>query len=169
MVFSNLVFLFAFLPAVILTYFILPKQGKNLLLLLASLVFYAWGEPKYIFLMIISIMMNYSFGLLINFVKRQTKWKNISLTLAIIGNLAILGFYKYGNFLIDNLNTLFAWDISNDPIPLPIGISFFTFQAMSYVIDVYREDVKVQKNFWNLALYISLFPQLVAGPIVRYN
>lgn len=169
MVFSNLVFLFAFLPIVITTYYLVPKQLKNLLLLVASLLFYAWGEPKYIFLMIVSIIMNYIFGIAIHRYEKNLRLKKITLTIAIICNIALLGFYKYSNFLIDNLNLLFGWNISNDPIPLPIGISFFTFQAMSYVIDVYRNDAKVQKKLWDLALYISLFPQLVAGPIVRYN
>ncbi|WP_010095151.1 MBOAT family O-acyltransferase [Ornithinibacillus scapharcae] len=169
MVFSSLVFLFAFLPAVLLVYYIVPRGLKNVLLLLASLFFYAWGEPKYVFLMIFSIFINYIFGLLIQALREKHSSKKIVLVLSILVNLAILGFYKYSGFLIENINALFNLSISFEPLPLPIGISFFTFQAMSYVIDVYRNDAKVQKNVWDLALYIALFPQLVAGPIVRYN
>lgn len=169
MVFSNLVFLFAFLPIVLISYYFVPNKIKNIILLLASLFFYAWGEPKYIFLMIVSIIINYIFGILIHYMKYNIQLKQLLLTLSIICNISLLGFYKYGNFLIENINLIFNLNISNNPIPLPIGISFFTFQAMSYVIDVYRNDAKVQKNLFNLALYISLFPQLVAGPIVRYN
>ncbi|WP_085991038.1 MBOAT family O-acyltransferase [Oceanobacillus senegalensis] len=169
MVFSSLVFLFVYLPIILLAYFIAPKALKNFILLLASLFFYAWGEPMYIFLMFVSIILNYIFGLLISKYEGDTSKRKWILTLSIIGNLAILGYYKYTPFLIDNLNRLFDLGLANKELPLPIGISFFTFQAMSYVIDVYRNDAKVQKNLFNLALYISLFPQLVAGPIVRYN
>ncbi|WP_404322674.1 MBOAT family protein [Cytobacillus firmus] len=168
MVFSNLVFLFAFLPIVLLTYFIAPRQLKNTILLIASLIFYAWGEPTYIFLMLISILLNYLFGLAINSSKTKSH-KKVLLSLSIIGNLAILGYYKYANFFVENINQIFKLNIEIEPIPLPIGISFFTFQAMSYVIDVYRKDASVQKNLFDLALYIALFPQLVAGPIVRYR
>lgn len=169
MVFSNLVFLFVFLPIVLVLYFLSPKWLKNVILLLASLFFYAWGEPKYVFLMLFSIVMNYIFGLLVHSFAEKSTLKKGVLALSILGNLAILGFYKYSGFLVDNLNALFNLNIVMEPLPLPIGISFFTFQAMSYVIDVYRNDAKVQKNVFDLALYISLFPQLVAGPIVRYN
>lgn len=169
MVFSNLVFLFLFLPIVLLTYFLSPRVLKNFILLIFSLFFYAWGEPKYVFLMLFSILINYIFGLLVAKNKNSLKVSRVYLTLAIIVNLLILGYYKYYGFLIDNINALFDLSITITPLPLPIGISFFTFQAMSYVIDVYRNDAKVQKNIFDLALYISLFPQLVAGPIVRYN
>ena len=169
MVFSNLVFLFLFLPIVLLTYFLSPKPLKNLILLIFSLIFYAWGEPKYVLLMLFSIFINYIFGLLVAKSNSSLKTKRFYLILSVIVNLLILGYYKYYGFLIDNINSIFDLSIAIEPLPLPIGISFFTFQAMSYVIDVYRNDAKVQKNLFDLALYISLFPQLVAGPIVRYN
>ncbi len=169
MVFSNLVFIFLFLPITLLVYFIVKNKWKNYILLLASLFFYAWGEPKYVILMIISIIMNYILGLLIDKYQYNVNFKKTFLILAVIINLLILGVFKYLNFFIDNINHFFNLSIQMDPIPLPIGISFFTFQAMSYIIDVYRKDTKVQKNFFSLSLYISLFPQLVAGPIVRYN
>ncbi|PAV31295.1 membrane-bound O-acyltransferase family protein [Virgibacillus profundi] len=169
MVFSNLVFLFIFLPFVLFCYFIVKNEWRNFILLLASLFFYAWGEPKYVFLMLFSILINFIAGLLIGKYKRNISLKKLFLTLGIIGNLLILGFFKYANFLINNINSLLNTSIEMESIPLPIGISFFTFQAMSYVIDVYREDVKVQRSIISLSLYISLFPQLVAGPIVRYN
>ncbi|MGJ9458133.1 MBOAT family O-acyltransferase [Oceanobacillus sp. CF4.6] len=165
MVFSSLIFLFVFLPILFIVYFIVPFALKNIILLIASLYFYAWGEPGYIFLMLFSIFMNYIFGLLIHY-KHNKKTYAI---LAIIGNLTLLGYYKYSSFLIENVNATFNIEIANEPLPLPIGISFFTFQAMSYIIDVYRKDTTVQKSLFDLALYISLFPQLVAGPIVRYN
>lgn len=169
MVFSNLVFLFIFLPIVIIAYYIAPRIIRNYLLLCGSLIFYAWGEPQYIFLMIFSIVMNYAFGLLIHHAHPQRSLKKFFLFLAILGNILILGYYKYANFVVENVNSLLDLQIHLEPLALPIGISFFTFQAMSYIIDVYRKDVEVQRHFIDLALYISLFPQLVAGPIVRYN
>ncbi|ANX13789.1 alginate O-acetyltransferase [Fictibacillus arsenicus] len=169
MVFSNLVFLFMFLPIVLAAYFLLPRMFKNFILLLASLIFYAWGEPKYVILMLVSIVMNYIFGLMVHKFRNQIGYKKMTVALAVIANIGLLGYYKYSNFLIENMNSLFDLNIANEPLPLPIGISFFTFQAMSYVIDVYRRDAAVQSNIFDLALYIALFPQLVAGPIVRYN
>ncbi|MDC3416654.1 MBOAT family O-acyltransferase [Aquibacillus salsiterrae] len=169
MVFSNLVFIFAFLPVVLFVYFLANKASKNIILLIASLIFYAWGEPTYVFLMIFSMVMNYSFGLLIDRLSDKPRQKKYALAFAIIGNLAILGFFKYAGFIVTNLNRLLGLTLEIEPIALPIGISFFTFQAMSYVIDVYRKDAAVQKSFVSLSLYIALFPQLVAGPIVRYN
>lgn len=169
MVFSNLVFLFVFLPIVLITYYFIRHELRNLVLLFFSLFFYAWGEPKLVILMIFSIIINYIFGLLINSFKNSTKKKKIILFFAISGNLLILGYYKYINFFIANINELFGLSIQIEPVPLPIGISFYTFQAMSYVIDAYRKDTNVQKNPFDLALYVSLFPQLIAGPIVRYN
>lgn len=169
MVFSNLVFLFVFLPIVLIVYFIVPKVFKNIILLIVSLFFYAWGEPVYVFLMIFSIIINYIFGLLIEHSREKLGLKKTYLVISVLANLAILGYYKYSTFLVENINAVFGLDIVMDPLTLPIGISFFTFQAMSYVIDVYRKDAEVQRNVFDLALYISLFPQLVAGPIVRYN
>lgn len=168
MVFSSLIFLYAFLPSVLILYFLSPSKIRNTILLIASLFFYAWGEPKYVLLMLVSVVVNYIFGILIEAVSNKGTKKAL-LTLAISINIGLLAFFKYMNFLVENINNLFNIHISLDPIPLPIGISFFTFQAMSYVIDVYQKDAPVQKNFFNLSLYIALFPQLIAGPIVRYN
>ena len=169
MVFSNLVFLFVFLPTVLVTIYLIRPELRNILLLVFSLFFYAWGEPTYIFLMILSIAINYLFGLMIDKFERRQELKKFILVVAVLGNLSILGYYKYSQFLIDNLNSLFGFSLEMESISLPIGISFYTFQAMSYVIDVYRKDGFVQKNPINLALYVALFPQLIAGPIVRYN
>jgi alginate O-acetyltransferase complex protein AlgI len=169
MVFSNLFFLFVFLPIVLVLYFVLKREWRNYWLLLVSLFFYAWGEPKYVVLMMLSIMLNYVFGLLVEKYTGQRKLKLFLLWMAIVGNLGILGFYKYANFFVNQFNIIFRTDFEIEAIPLPIGISFYTFQALSYVVDVYRKDAKVQRNFFDLALYVSLFPQLVAGPIVRYN
>lgn len=169
MVFSSSVFLFLFLPIVLFTYFIVPTKFKNLILLIASLFFYAWGEPKFVIIMLISIIINYIFGLVINLNKEKKTKSKIFLALMVISNLLILCVFKYLNFIVDNINSVFNLSISIPNISLPIGISFFTFQAMSYVIDIYRDDAKVQRNPLNLALYISLFPQLIAGPIVRYQ
>ena len=168
MLFSSLVFLFIFLPAVILFYYISPKALRNLVLLCFSLVFYAYGEPRYIFIMLLSIFMNYILGLLVDKYREEKQVKFI-LVLTVILNLSIIGYYKYSNFLIENINTIFNLDVNLLNIVMPIGISFFTFQGLSYVIDIYRQDGKVQKNPLNVALYISLFPQLIAGPIVRYE
>jgi alginate O-acetyltransferase complex protein AlgI len=169
MLFSSTVFLFAFLPIVLLLYFLGHPKLKNIILLGASLFFYAWGEPKFTIIMLISILMNYLFALIVD-AKREhgtaVKW---IMGIMVAANLLLLGVFKYVNFIVDNLNTLVGTGFVIPEIPLPIGISFFTFQAMSYVIDVYRRDGKVQRNPINMALYISLFPQLIAGPIVRYQ
>lgn len=167
MVFSSLVFLFSFLPVVLISYYLVNDKLKNIVLLIASLFFYAWGEPKYIFLMIVSIAFNYIFGLKVD--SNNLKEKKLWLIISIIFNLSLLGIFKYSNFFIDNINSLFNTNLNIPEVALPLGISFFTFQTMSYVIDVYRKDGKSQKNIFDLALYISLFPQLVAGPIVRYQ
>ena len=176
MVFSSITFLLFFLPVVIVGYYILSfsRIAQNVFLLIASLVFYAWGEPINIALLIVSIIMNYIFGMVIG--KRNekdlhdTKVTKVWLVAAVVANLGILGVFKYTGFIVDIINNVAMDEIIPRPeIALPIGISFYTFQAMSYVIDVYREDADRQKNPFNLALYISFFPQLVAGPIVRYN
>ena len=151
MVFSNLVFLFLFLPIVLVIYFLSPQKLRNTILLLASLVFYAWGEPKYVLLMLFSVFINYLFGLLVEFGSSKGK-KKLFLTVAVIVNLLILGFFKYMNFFVANLNELFHLSIEMDPIPLPIGISFFTFQAMSYVVDVYRKDAPAPVSYTHLTL-----------------
>ena len=175
MVFSSPIFIFLFLP-ITLTIYLLSrlvwKRASNFILLCASLLFYAWGEPKYVLIMIFSIVMNYIFGLLIDFLSDK-KSKKIALSGAIALNLLLLIAFKYANFIVDNLNYVLslinAPTLNIEQVHLPIGISFFTFQAMSYVIDVYRKETPVQKSLVNIALYISLFPQLIAGPIVRYH
>ncbi|WP_250674638.1 MBOAT family O-acyltransferase [Paraclostridium ghonii] len=168
MVFSSLVFLFVFLPIIIFLYYISNDKYKNYLLLTASLFFYAWGEPTYIIIMLISILFNFIFGKKVEIYSNE-KNRSFWLVVSVVFNISMLGVFKYTGFFIGNINGLFGSDITNPGISLPLGISFFTFQAMSYVIDVYRDDAKVQKNLLHLALYISLFPQLVAGPIVRYQ
>ena len=169
MLFSSVTFLFYFLPLALLSYYIVPTKLKNVVLLAYSLIFYAWGGVLYFPLLIVSISINYVFGRLIHKYDQSEIAKKRILVISIIVNLLFLGVFKYSNFIVDNLNLLFNTTIFIPRIPLPIGISFYTFQAMSYVIDVYRRDGRVQKNILNLGLYISMFPQLVAGPIVRYQ
>ena len=171
MVFSSSVFLFAFLPIVLALYFICPTRNlKNIWLLIASLVFYAWGEPIHILLMLASITLNWLLAVLIEkFDDKQARRKTL-LVLACIANVAIIGFYKYEGFIADNLNLLLGVNaLPNLQLPLPIGISFYTLQALSYVIDVYRREVPAQKNILFLGMYVACFPQLIAGPIVRYK
>lgn len=169
MLFSSLIFLFVFLPMVLFIYYCAPKKLKNLVLLIFSLFFYGYGEPKSLFVMLLSIIMNYVFGLLVDRYRSSKSKAYTILTLTAIGNLAVIGYYKYTDFFIENFNAIFGLSVPLLHIIMPIGISFFTFQGMSYVIDVYREHGKAQKNPLNVALYISLFPQLIAGPIVRYE
>lgn len=168
MVFSSLVFLFVFLPIVLVLYYLSGKKYRNYLLLLASLFFYAWGEPTYVVIMLISIGANYLCGLLVD-EKKADKIRVAGVVISVIFNICMLGVFKYSGFFVKNINAAFNTSLPVPEIALPLGISFFTFQAMSYVIDVYRKDAKVQKNIFDLSLYISLFPQLVAGPIVRYQ
>lgn len=169
MVFSSTVFLFLFLPAVLALYFVMPgRAAKNVLLLLASLVFYAWGEPVYIVLMVISIACNWLFGLFVG-PGRSKVVRKTSLVLCLVANLGILGFFKYEGFVAQNLNLLLGFEAIPDmQLPLPIGISFYTLQAVSYIVDAYRGEVRPQRNPLYLGMYIAMFPQLVAGPIVRY-
>lgn len=167
MVFSSATFLFYFLPISLAVYFTTPPRGKNFVLLLASLFFYAWGEPIYIVLMVFSILLNYVFGFLIHNARGGKSSAKLMLGLAVAFNLLLLGFFKYANFLIANLNVFFDMGIQAINLPLPIGISFYTFQAMSYLIDLYRGEVKLQKNLINFGTYVSMFPQLIAGPIVK--
>lgn len=169
MVFSNLVFLCLFLPAVLLIYYAVRKELQNIVLVFFSLVFYAWGEPIYVFLMLFSILVNYWFGILLGNSRFTNGQRKLLLTFAIVMNIAILGYFKYANFLVDNINSILHTNIVLEKIPLPIGISFFTFHAMSYIIDIYKKKVDAQRNIFDLALYFTVFPQLVAGPIVRYN
>lgn len=168
MVFSSTIFLCVYLPLVLLGYYICPKKGRNLFLLIVSLVFYAWGEPKYVFLMIFSILVNYIFGRLMDKNRGRQKRMKLLLVLSVVIDLGLLSVFKYTDFVITNINAIFgsSFDLLN--IALPIGISFYTFQAMSYTIDVYRDDVRVQKNLIDFGMYITMFPQLIAGPIVRY-
>ena len=152
-------------------YYIVPRKIKNFVLFISSLVFYAWGEPVYILLMLFSTVFNYAVGLGLDKTQKNDNKKNAKLlvALAVVVNLAILGYFKYADFLIGNVNAVFKTKISMTKLALPIGISFYTFQTMSYVIDVYRGDSKVQKNIIAFGTYVALFPQLIAGPIVRYN
>lgn len=166
MVFSSLIFLWIFLPVVLIGSFILPGKVKNVFLLITSLLFYTWGEAKYIILMLISIGVNWIMGLLMD---RYVTQKKFILIIDIVFNLLLLGYFKYFNFVIDIINVFIENKIEAKEIALPIGISFFTFQILSYIIDLYRGKYKAQKNIINLALYISFFPQLIAGPIVRYE
>lgn len=168
MLFSSIVFLFTFLPAVMILYYLLPVRFRNVILLLASLVFYAWGEPVYLFLMLLSILFNYFSGLDIARNLQDKRAAKRSLVFNLIINLAVLGFFKYEGFALDTLNGILPVHISYHALPLPIGISFYTFQILSYIIDVYRGNVKVQTNLPNFALYVTMFPQLIAGPIVQY-
>jgi alginate O-acetyltransferase complex protein AlgI len=167
MIFSSLVFLCVFLPITYILYMVLPSlKLKNGLLILVSLLFYAYGEPIYVFLMIFSAWVNYLYA---RCIAGYPKNKKIFLVVAVAINLGILGVFKYTTFVIQTCNRFFHWNLQDPGILLPVGISFFTFQALSYVIDVYRGNVKVQKSFWKVLLYISFFPQLIAGPIVKYR
>jgi len=169
MVFSSLEFLFAFLPVSLLIYFITPLKLRNLVLLAVSLIFYGWGEPKYVLIMLFCIAINYVGGYYIEKSVTIRRSRNI-LILTIVINLLLLGFFKYFDFIIKTLSFIPIFSgLKPLGIPLPIGISFFVFQSMSYTIDVYRRDVKAQKNFVSFSTYVSLFPQLIAGPIVRYK
>ena len=171
MVFSSSVFLFAFMPLFFIGYFIMPKRAaKNVWLLIASLFFYAWGEPVYVLLMVASILVNWALGLATGAAASRQHRKRILLVAAVVFNCLVIGFFKYEGFIATNLNTLLGADIVPDlELPLPIGISFYTLQALSYVIDVYRGQVGPQRNPLYLGMYIACFPQLIAGPIVRYQ
>lgn len=168
MLFSSVVFIFVFLPVTLILYYIAPEKLKNVILLVMSLVFYAWGEPVYVILMILSIVFNYLCGLDIHQAGRDKKKRKRAFLFAAAVNLLLLGFFKYFGFFMESLNTLLPFRISYHELPLPIGISFYTFQILSYIIDVYREKVPVQKNLVRFGVYVTMFPQLIAGPIVRY-
>jgi len=177
MVFSSVIFLFLFLPLVLSVYYLVRKKYRNFTLLAFSLLFYFWGEGKYVVILCAYMVCNYFFGLAIERAKSKEtavgdKKAKLALAVALAFNLSLLVFFKYFNFLVDNFNGIFAFSgvsLSVKKIHLPIGISFFSFQAMSYVIDIYRRDVKAQKNLINFSMYKALFPQLIAGPIVRYR
>lgn len=169
MVFSSMTFIWIFLPILLFVYYISKEKYRNIILLFFSLIFYSWGEPKYIVLMLISILVNYIFGRILDKCNKK-KNKKIVLIVSIVFNLGLLVYFKYFNFIATNIDNIIGQNvIPNKNIVLPIGISFYTFQIMSYIIDLYRGGIKVQKNLLNLALYISFFPQLIAGPIVKYK
>ena len=166
MLFSSISFIYVFLPAVCFLYLITRKELHNPILLIASIIFYAWGEPRYLAIMLATIMVNYLGALLI---EKYPLKKKLTLTLTIAANLGFLIYFKYFNFILGNINALLHTNIDFIKVVMPIGISFYTFQAMSYLIDVYRGECKAQKDIYKLALYICLFPQLIAGPIVKYH
>ena len=169
MVFSSLIFLFRFMPIFFLFYFILPMKYKNLCLLIFSLLFYSWGEPKYIILMIASILVDYCISQRIWKEKENKKKQKILLSTSIIFNIGILFVFKYYNFIADNINNIFKSNIPLSSMTLPLGISFYTFQTLSYTIDVYRGRIRPEKNIVNFATFVTMFPQLIAGPIVKYT
>ena len=169
MVFSSLIFLFVFFPAFLTVYYLCPKSLKNLVIMISGIIFYAWGEPVYVVLIMISIVVDYTAGRVIHKLDNKKVARTIALIVSISYNLSILGVFKYSGFLINNFNDVFGTAITNPNLPLPIGISFFTFQSMSYTIDLYMRKIKVQKNPITYAAYVTLFPQIVAGPIVRYR
>ena len=169
MVFSSMTFLFGFLPIVLLIYYAVPKRVKNLIIMISGLFFYAWGEPVYVLVMLLTIAIDYSAGLLMERLGDRQKKRLAVMIAAVVLNLLFLGIFKYSSFVVQNINALFHTSIPDPKLPLPIGISFYTFQAMSYVIDLYRREIRVQKSFVNFAGYVTLFPQLIAGPIVRYS
>ena len=168
MVFSSITFLFYFLPLVLFSYYLVPYKLKNFILLIFSLIFYAYGEPIYIFIMLFSCVVDYINALIIDKYRNTYKAK-LALIFSIIINLSLLAFFKYSDFFISIVNSLTNYNIPLLNITLPIGISFYTFQTMSYTIDVYRNEAPIQKNIFSLSTFVTLFPQLVAGPIVRYS
>lgn len=171
MVFSSLLFLFRFLPAILLVYYIAPRRFRNLVLLVFSLSFYAWGEPIYIILMLASILISYTGGILVDRFKQagKTKAAKAALIMSCVLNLSLLAFFKYADFAVETVNSLTGAGISMLHIALPIGISFYTFQTLSYTIDIYRGEAAVQKNLISFGTYVTMFPQLIAGPIVQYK
>ncbi len=171
MVFSSLLFLFVYLPIVLLLYFVAPKKLRNLVLFIVSLAFYAWGEPIYILIMIFSTIVDYTHGLLVEHYKNKNQNNKAKLVVlsSMIINLALLCFFKYSDFIIGNINAVFSLGIPMLELALPIGISFYTFQTMSYTIDVYRGEASAQRNIISFGTYVVLFPQLIAGPIVQYK
>ena len=169
MIFSSLTFLFAYLPLTLAVYFLAPLRWRNLVLLLVSLFFYGWGEPIYITIMFLSILIDYSHGLLVEKYRDNDKKARRIVAQSIVFNLLLLGFFKYWDFFAANLSLIPGISIPQFGIPLPIGISFFTFQTMSYTVDVYRKDAPVQRNIINFGAFVTMFPQLIAGPIVKYK
>ena len=168
MLFSSISFLYYFFPITIIIYFLSKNKYKNIILLLSSLFFYFYGEPKYTLLMLLSAFSGYIHGILID-KYRSSKYSKIFLISSLVISLGVLTIFKYGDFIINNVNYVFSVNIRLLKLALPIGISFYTFQTLSYVVDVYRNEAKVCKSFIDFATYICLFPQLIAGPIVRYT
>ncbi len=166
MVFSSLIFLVVFLPIVLGLYYLIPGRGKNVILLLASIFFYAWGEPVYVVLMLFSCVFNYVCGLDLG---NESGNRKLKLVFAVVVNLVVLGFFKYWGFILETINSIPFVNVTYHELALPVGISFYTFQAISYLVDVYRKDVEPNKNILDFSLYLSMFPQLVAGPIVKYH
>lgn len=186
MVFSGLTFLLVFTPIILILYYLVPKKGKNIVILVSGLLFYSWGEPLYVFVMILSTFIDYTAGRFMDKFDDKPKVRKACLLVSIIMNLGLLGIFKYSDFLVNSINAWFGLDVTNpfvrmfnamfsgingkiDKLPMPIGISFFTFQSMSYTIDLYRRKIKVQKSAVNFMAFVTLFPQIVAGPIVRYE
>lgn len=169
MVFSDSVFLFMFLPLTLAVYYAVPFAFKNTVLFLTGLLFYAWGEPVYVLIMLLSTAIDYCAGRLMDCFDSNKKIRKATLLVSVVMNLSLLGIFKYGSFFIGSVNGIFGSAIPDPGLPLPIGISFFTFQSMSYTIDLYRRNIKVQKNFIDFAAFVTMFPQIVAGPIVRYE
>ena len=168
MLFSSITFLYCFLPCVLLVYFVVPDRMNNAVLLLASLFFYGWGEPKYLIFMLASVTQSYAAALLVERF-RGTKIAKAALAVSAAASLGLLAYCKYADLFIGNFNAVTGLSVPLLRVALPVGISFYTFQILSYVIDVYRGDVPVQRNFIDLAMYVAMFPQLIAGPIVRYS
>ena len=168
MLFSSIPFLYYFLPAVLILYFLAPQKGKNTVLLLFSLIFYGWGEPRLVLMMLLAVALGYFFGLGLEKTRGRGLGK-LLLVLSVISSLSFLVYYKYTDFFLENINGLFGLHLPLLGLALPIGISFYTFQIMSYTVDVYRGQVPAQRNFVDLACYVAFFPQLIAGPIVRYS
>lgn len=169
MVFSSLIFIFVFLPVTLALYYLVPFKAKNPVLLVCSLVFYAWGEPVYVVLMMLNIAFNWAAGLDISLNAGNTARRRAALILCLVFDLGLLGFFKYAGFLAENINAVFKADMAFRTVGLPVGISFYTFQVMSYIIDVYNGKIKAQKDPLKLGLYVTMFPQLIAGPIVQYS
>ncbi len=170
MVFSSLEFMFLYFPVVLLLYFVTPLKWRNVTLFVTSLIFYGWGEPLYVFLMLATITVDYFFGWMVGkYRESNRKRARAYMVAAIVINLAILGFFKYANLVVDTITALTGVTLTHIDVPLPVGISFYTFQALSYVIDVYRMDANAQRNYTAFGTYVTLFPQLIAGPIVRYQ
>jgi len=169
LVFSSLTFIYFFLPIVLISYFIVPMKAKNIIILISGIIFYAWGEPFYIIIMLFSTAIDYTAGRLIHKFDKKEKMRVIFLCVSVCMNIGLLAVFKYSSFLITNINGLLGTNIFDPKLPLPIGISFYTFQSMSYTIDLFMRKIKVQKSVISFTSYVTLFPQIVAGPIVRYE